>query len=93
VGQRARLLPRPADALRRAERARAGRAGRAGKLKPGFVADTGRLARLPTVAAILSLFRAEHDVVCDELAARYPARFGDADAHDDATYEQAIAQP
>jgi hypothetical protein len=45
-------------------------------LKPGAIGDKGRLAALPTIAAMLSLFQAEHNLAAGELAARYPTRFG-----------------
>lgn len=57
------------------------------KLRDGAVGDAGRLASLPTVAAILGLFRAEHNAVVDELRRRDPSVAAD----DDACFEQARA--
>lgn len=44
-----------------------------------------RLKRVPESEAILELLRREHNVVCDELAKRYPEQFKD----DEALYQQA----
>ena len=70
---------------------RAARALKRGHLKPDVVQDV-RLAQLHSARAILFLFVREHNHVCDELARRYPDRFGGADADadaDEALFQQA----
>jgi len=57
------------------------------RLRDGALGDENRLAALPTVAAILGLFRAEHNAIVDALRRNDPAAFAD----DDACFEQARA--
>lgn len=57
------------------------------RLRDGVLGDENRLAALPTVAAILGLFRAEHNAIVDALRRNDPAAFAD----DDACFEQARA--
>lgn len=58
------------------ERQSAVRTHSGGRLKDDALGDTGRLAALPEVAAIIGLFRSEHNFIADQLARIYPDRFG-----------------
>jgi hypothetical protein len=63
-----------------------------GRLKPGALGDIGRLAALPTIAAILSLFAAEHNLAARELATRNPTRFGSQHPDGDVAADEACFQ-